>query len=104
MLLKHSLPISQRRLSLLLPLRNILQIRVPRLESTSNIELLYRSIVSVTDAFHASLAVIVAAAEWPDWTLPAALTNDLTAWLAEVLDVLRIESTLEVFDPGDSGE
>jgi hypothetical protein len=104
MLLKHSLPISQRRLSLLLPLRNILQIRVPRLESTSDVELLHCSIIRVADAFHTRLAMVVAATEWSDGTLPAALADDLTARLAEVLDVLRVESTFEVFDPGDSGE
>lgn len=48
--------------------------------------------------------MVVAATEWSDGTLPAALADDLTARLAEVLDVLRVESTFEVFDSRDSGE
>ena len=74
------------------------------MKSTSNVELLYRSIISVADTFHTSLAVIIAAAEWSDWALSAALADDLTARLAEVLDVLRIEPAFEVFDSGDSSE
>ena len=106
MLLEHSLPVLQRRLSLLLPLRNVLQVQVRtvRLQPTRIVELLHRSIISVADAFHSSLAMVVAATEWSDWALPAALADGLTTGLSEVLDVLGIESTFEVFDSGDSGE
>ena len=48
--------------------------------------------------------MIVATTERPDWALPTALADGLTTGLSEVLDVLGIESTFEVFDSGDSGE
>ena len=108
MLLVHSPPIPQRSLRLLLPLREVLQIRIriPRLELdlTSAVELLHCSIVCVANAFDAGLAVVVAAAERSDGALSAALDDDWTAGLAEVLDVLRVEAAFEVFYSGDSGE
>lgn len=104
MVLKHSLPIKQSNFSPTLPVHDLIRIWTSRLETTSTIELLFRRIVSIADTFHSRLAMVVAAAEWSDLALSAALTRVSTGGPPEILDALRIAVTFDVFDPGDAGE
>lgn len=104
MVLKHSLPIEQSNFSPALPIHDLVRIWAPRLESPSTIELLFCRIVSIADTFHSRLAVVVAAAEWSDLALSAALACVSTGGSPEVLDALRVAVAFDVFYSGDAGE
>lgn len=104
MILKHSLPIKQSCLSPLFPVYNLLRIGAPWLESTSTLKLLLCSVVCIANAFDAGLAVVIAAAERSNLALSAALAGVSTGGSAEVLDVLRVGATFDVFYAGDASE
>lgn len=104
MVLKHSLPIKQSNFSPTLPFHDLVPIWTPRLESTSTIKLLLCRVVRIADTFDSGFAMVVAAAEWSDWTLSAALAGVSTGGSSEVLDALGITVAFDVFYPGDAGE
>lgn len=104
MVFKHRLPIKQRNFSPALPINNLIRIRTPRLETTSTVELLLRSIVSIAYTFDSGFAMVVAAAEWSDRTLSAALAGVSTGGSSEILDALGIAVAFNVFYSGDAGE